>query len=154
MPSNSFRGFMDSLHESNRAMEQWMRGYPDPSQIQRSHSSQSDAWAPEIEVISERSNLIIVVELPGVKPEEIEVALSDDLLTIYGEKREHSSEGERYMRERRAGIFRRSLTLPSEVSENSISTNLEDGVLEITIEDYAGLSEPRRVEVKGSAQKS
>lgn len=147
MPSNPFRGFMDSMHESNRSMEQWMRGYPDPSQIHQRHSSQADAWTPEIEVISDESNLIILIDLPGVRGEDIEIALSDGTLTIYGERHGHKSEGERHLRERRIGVFRRTLTLPSGISENSISTSLEDGVLEVTVEDYASTSEPRRIQV-------
>lgn len=147
MPSNPFRGFMDSVHESNRSMQQWMRGYPDPSQAQRPYSSQENPWTPDIEVLFEESNLLILVDLPGVKAEDIEIALSDGLLTVYGEKRGHQSEGERHMRERYTGVFRRSLTLPSKVSENGIDTNLEDGVLQITIEDYASVSEPRHIQI-------
>jgi hypothetical protein len=59
-----------------------------------------------------------LVDLPGVRAEDIAIALSDGTLTVYGEKTGHKSEGERHMRERRIGVFRRSLTLPSVVSEN------------------------------------
>lgn len=149
MATNPFRGFMDSINESNRAREQWMRGAPNPGEIHQRHTSQASAWTPEVEVIAEESNLLILVDLPGVKPEDVEVALSDGLLTISGNKGERQTGSEHYMRERRVGTFRRSLTLPSEVSESSINTSLEDGVLEITIEDYAGASEPRRIQVRG-----
>lgn len=150
MTINPFRGFMDSMSESTRGMEQWMRGGPDPSQIQQRHTSQASAWVPEAEVIAEGDNLLILLDLPGVRPEDVEIALSDGLLTISGRKGERQTGGEHYMRERRVGTFRRSLTLPAEVSESSIDTNLEDGVLEITVQDYAEASEPRRIQVRSS----
>lgn len=154
MPNNPFRGFMDSVHESNRARQQWLMGSPDPSQVQQPYSVQADAWTPELEVILEDSNLLILVDLPGVTAEDIEIALSDGTLTIYGERRGHRSGGERHLHERRTGIFRRSLTLPSKVSENGISSNLEDGVLEITVEDYASVSEPRRIQVNSNQRRT
>lgn len=150
MATNPFRGFMDTMNESTRGMEQWIRGGPDPSQIHQRHASQATAWTPEVEVIAEESNLLILLDLPGVGPEDLEIALSDGLLTISGNKSERRTGGEHYMRERRVGTFRRSLTLPSVVSESSINTSLEDGVLEITVEDYAGASEPRRIQVRAS----
>ena len=150
MATNPFRGFMDAMSESTRGMEQWMRGGPDPSQIHQRHPSQASAWVPEVEVIAEGNNLLILLDLPGVGPEDIEIDLSDGLLTISGQKGERQTGGEHYLRERRVGTFRRSLTLPAAVSESAIDTNLENGVLEITVRDYAGASEPRRIQVRGS----
>lgn len=148
MATNPFRGFMDTMSESTRGMEQWMRGGPDPSQIHQRHTSQATAWMPEIEVIAEGDTLLILLDLPGVRPEDVEIALSDGLLTISGQKGERQTGGEHYMRERRVGTFRRTLTLPSEVSESTVDTNLEDGVLEITVRDYPGASEPRHIQVR------
>lgn len=148
--NNPFRGFMDTVSETTRMRENWLQGRPSPGEIQQRGSSQQDAWTPLVEVIAEESNLVILVDLPGVRPDDIELAFSGGLLTISGQRRERQTSGERYSQERPLGIFRRSLTFPTGVSEGNITTNLEDGVLEITVEDYAQLSEPRRVEVRGS----
>ncbi|MDN5697522.1 MAG: Hsp20/alpha crystallin family protein [Rubrobacter sp.] len=121
---------------------------PDPSQIHQRHTSRATAWTPEVEVIAEEDNLLILMDLPGVRPEDVEIALSGGLLTISGQKGERQTGGEHYVRERRVGTFRGSLTLPSEGSESTVDTNLEDGVLEITVENYAGASEPRRLQVR------
>lgn len=150
MTGNPFRGFMDTMSETNRMQQNWLQGGPSPREVQQQGSSQQDAWTPLVEVIAEESNLVILVDLPGVRPDDIELAFSGGLLTISGQRTERQRSGERYSQERPLGTFRRSLTFPTGVSEGNIETNLEDGVLEITVEDYASLSEPRRVQVHGS----
>lgn len=146
--NNPFRGFIDTMSETNRMRQEWMREGPSPGEIQQRGSSQKDAWTPLVEVIAEESNLVILVDLPGVRPEDIELAFSGGLLTISGQRTERQRNGERYSHERPLGVFRRGLTFPSGVSEGNIKTHLEDGVLEITVEDYARLSEPRRIQVQ------
>lgn len=148
---NPFRGFMDTISEANRMREDWMRG-SDLGQSSWQGSYQESAWTPKVDVLAEENDLVILVDLPGARPEEVQLALSDGLLTISGEIAGREGSRGHYTRERRFGAFRRSLNLPAAVSESKIETNLEDGVLEITIEDYASLSEPRRVEVRGASK--
>lgn len=151
--ANPFRGFMDTMSEANRMRGDWMRG-PNPGELHKPGSSQEDAWTPEVDVLAEEGNLVVLIDLPGVRPEDVELALSDGLLTISGQRAGRETGGEHYARERRSGAFRRSLTFPTGVSESKIDTNLEDGVLEITVENYAGVSEPRRIEVRGSEKET
>ncbi|MBA2442410.1 MAG: Hsp20/alpha crystallin family protein [Rubrobacter sp.] len=153
MATNPFRGFMDTMSETNRMRQSWMR-YPAPGDVHLQGQSQESAWTPEVDVLAEEDNLVVLVDLPGVRPEDVELALSDGLLTISGQRAGRQTGGEHYTPERRSGTFRRSLTFPTGVSESNIDTSLVDGVLEITVEDYAGLSEPRRVEVRGSKERT
>jgi len=74
-------------------------------------------------------------ELPGLKPEEVNVELSAGCLWISGNKQEESEEkGKTYHRvERRHGEFRRMVQLPTAVEENNVKARFEHGVLTVTI---------------------
>ena len=71
--------------------------------------------------------------------------------TISGERKaEEQREGSGYyVRERRYGSFRRSMTLPERVDESKIRARFEDGVLEVRVEGAAALREPRRIQIEG-----
>lgn len=106
------------------------------------------AWAPALDV-SERSDAYLVaVELPGVQPDDLEVAFEDGLLTVQGERHfAHDSSEQRLHRvERRYGAFRRSVTLPNHVVADAIEATTTDGVLQIVV-PKAEDTKPRRIKV-------
>lgn len=108
----------------------------------------SPAWAPTLDV-SERSDAYLVaVELPGVQPDDLEVAFEDGLLTVQGERRfTHDTSEQRLHRvERRYGAFRRSVTLPNHVVADAIEATTTDGVLQIVV-PKAEDTKPRRIKV-------
>jgi HSP20 family protein len=108
----------------------------------------SPAWAPTLDV-SERSDAYLVaVELPGVQPDDLEVAFEDGLLTVQGERHfAHDSSEQRLHRvERRYGAFRRSVTLPNHVVADAIEATTTDGVLQIVV-PKAEDTKPRRIKV-------
>jgi HSP20 family protein len=87
--------------------------------------------------LSETANTVAVrMDLPGYKPGDIDVQLSQNVLTVSGEREEEKKEeGEKFHRiERRAGSFSRSVTLPSAVDEDKVDANYRDGVLVITMQ--------------------
>jgi len=110
-----------------------------------------EQWVPAMEV-SETSDVYIVrVELPGVKTEDIEVTLQDDILTIKG-KRERSEEHKDetvHLVERAYGEFVRSLRIPTDVKVDAVEASYKDGVLEIRL-PKSEESKPRRIEVKAA----
>jgi HSP20 family protein len=76
--------------------------------------------------------------------------LHNGVLTISGERRaeeRHESSGY-YVRERRYGSFRRSMTLPQGVDESSISARFDGGVLEVRVAGAAAVQEPRRIQIE------
>jgi HSP20 family protein len=112
-------------------------------------------WSPAIEVFEKGENVIIKVDLPGMKQEDIDVSVTEDTLTIKGDrKRETGVRAEDYDRgEISYGSFFRSVTLPSSVDTRSIEAVYEDGILRITLQRAAG-AKPRKVTVqvkKGTA---
>ena len=90
---------------------------------------------PAVDLVDTSDSLQVKVELPGVKKDEVEISLKDDLLTIKGEKKEEKEEKDenRYYVERSYGAFSRTLTLPTQVKFDEIKAVFENGVLEITI---------------------
>jgi HSP20 family protein len=80
----------------------------------------------------------VVLELPGLKKEEIEISLHDDTLTISGErKREESSEQE-FLTERFCGKFQRSLTLPTAVDAEKVKASYKDVLLQVVLPKAGG----------------
>jgi HSP20 family protein len=92
-------------------------------------------WSPQIEVFEREGNLVVNADLPGVKREDVEVNVDDDVLTIRGERRQEHRETDRgYLRtERNYGSFFRQIPLPSGVDPNRVEASFDDGVLQVVV---------------------
>jgi HSP20 family protein len=92
-------------------------------------------WSPALDLYESGDHFVVVVELPGMRKEDIEISWHDGALTISGErKREKSSNGETAQRtERYVGTFRRSIALPSRVDPSKVSATYQDGILKVTL---------------------
>ena len=96
-----------------------------------------------VDVYETEQNVVLKAAVPGVKPEDLDVSITGDVLTIKGEFKEEREQEQRrnYIRqERRYGSFCRQLTLPTAVDANKVSANFENGVLTLEM--------PKREEVK------
>ena len=93
--------------------------------------------------------VVLKAELAGMKPDDIQIEVDDNVLTIKGERKfEEKVDEERYYRvERRFGTFQRSLALPQGVKADEIEATYEDGILEVTV-PKAEEEKPKRIEVK------
>jgi len=93
------------------------------------------AWVPVVDIFEEPDHLRIVAEIPGVKPENVKIAVDDDVLTIQGTKEQVAEEkAEKVHRyERTYGAFERSFTLPGTVNAEAIKANYEHGLLTLTL---------------------
>lgn len=106
--------------------------------------------APEADVVEGESEIRVMVELPGMKPEDIELDLENNVLTISGEKREERQE-ERdtwHLSERRYGKFSRSFVLPRDLEQEKIQASFQEGVLSVTI-PKSEKARRRRIEIRG-----
>jgi HSP20 family protein len=94
-----------------------------------------EEFAPSIDIMTEGDNIVVKAELPGIKKEDIVVDLTDDTITIYGEKQKEEKVAKKdyHSIERSYGSFKRTLSLPSEVEAERASAKFKDGVLEIRI---------------------
>jgi HSP20 family protein len=103
--------------------------------LDQAFAGSGESWNPRIDVVKKEGELVLKADLPGVKPDEINVEVEDGVLTVSGEHEEKTEEKkERYLRrERRYGSFSRSMALPEGVEADDIEANTVDGVLELRI---------------------
>ena len=109
---------------------------------------------PAIDLTEDDKAYTITAEVPGLEPKDIEVALSGDMLTLKGEKREEAEEKEKgvYISERAYGSFQRSFELPDGVDRDKISAAVSKGVLTITLPKTAEAQKSQqKIEVKAAA---
>lgn len=104
-------------------------------------------WSPALDLYQTNDNVVAVLELAGMRKEDIEISLHDGMLTISGERKRSSSNGEKAERtERYVGSFRRSISLPVQVDANKVSATYRDGILTVTL-PKAEEAKPKRIEV-------
>jgi len=106
-------------------------------------------WVPAVDIREEGQRYVIHADVPGVKPEDIEVHMEDGVLTIKGQRySESKDEREGYKRvERVRGSFFRRFSLPDTADAEAISAKSKDGVLEIIIPKQAKVM-PKRIKVE------
>ncbi|HAA05652.1 MAG TPA: heat-shock protein Hsp20 [Syntrophobacteraceae bacterium] len=106
---------------------------------------------PPMNVSEDADNLYVRAELPGVNPEEIDISVEGDNLTLRGERRlPESQPGVNYhRREREAGRFRRVISLNTKINADAVDAHFKNGVLEITLPKAEELK-PRQITVKTS----
>ena len=94
-------------------------------------------------------NLVVKASLPGFKPEEVEISITGDTLTIRGEHKEEMEvkEEDYFCRERRYGSFSRTVTLPVSIKSDRAEATFENGVLTLTL-PKAEEAKPKQIKVK------
>jgi HSP20 family protein len=104
-------------------------------------------WLPSLDVAETKNELVVKAEVPGMDPKNIDISLSDGVLTIKGEKKEEKEEKEAdyHLVERSYGSFTRLVQLPKGVESDKISASYKDGVLKITLPKS---EEARKKEIK------
>ena len=84
-------------------------------------------WSPALDLYQNNDNVVARVELPGMRKEDIEISLHDGMLTISGERKSETAEGDKAERsERYVGKFRRSIALPTQVDAGKVTANYRD----------------------------
>ena len=136
------QGFATLQEQMNRLLtENLARG---------SDEMECGGWLPAVDLREEDHQYVIDVELPGIKKEDIEVHMENNLLTIRGERhfREEAKREGYHRVERAYGKFARSFSLPTRVNPEGISASYKDGILEVLV-PKAEESKPKRIDIKG-----
>lgn len=116
-----------------------------------SGGAEAGAISPRVDVVENDDAVEVTTDLPGIKPEEVEVELRDNCLVISAEHREEREEktDQKFHRvERRRGSYSRSVWLPSPVDESQVEARLENGVLKVTL-PKTNEAQKRRIKVSG-----
>ena len=119
--------FLTLHREMNRLFDDVFRGFDAPSAFGRG----TMAW-PRVEVTETDKAVTVTAELPGLEEKDVEVLISDGLLTIKGEKRAESQDQDRRFSERFYGQFARQFPV-GEVEEDKVEASFNNGVLTVTL---------------------
>ena len=136
----SLRDAMNQLFEESRV---WPRSF-------LNGMGMGDGLA--VDVYETKENVVLKASIPGAKPEDIDISVMGDVLTIKGEfKTEEETEEANFVRrERRTGSFTRSLTLPASVDADNATAEFENGVLKLTLPKRPE-ARARTIEIKAGA---
>ena len=120
-------GVSDIQGEVNRLFDNFF-GRPASSAAGRT-------WAPPVDLYETKDDLVLTMELPGVRDKDVTVSITGDLLTVKGERRlEHDAKEQQFLHvERVAGKFERLVQLPIPVQGDKVKATYRDGVLEIKL---------------------
>ena len=107
-------------------------------------------WRPAVDIKEEADRFVIMADLPGVDPGDIEITMENGVLSIKGERKsEIRDEKEGYKRvERVSGTFYRRFSLPDSADAERIAAKGKDGVLEVSLPKHEKV-QPRRIAVNG-----
>jgi len=109
-----------------------------------------NGWSPALDLYQTNDDIVAVVELPGMRKEDIELSLHDGMLTIKGERVEEGSGDDKTARtERFVGKFCRSISLPTRVDANQVNASYKDGILTVTL-PKAEEAKPKQIQVNVS----
>jgi HSP20 family protein len=112
------------------------------------------AWAPALDIAERKDAYLVSVELPGVNPDDIDVTLENNLLSIQGERRrrQDSADEQVHRVERAYGTFRRAVSLPTTVQADAIQASYEHGVLQLLV-PKAEEAKPRKIAIAAGEQR-
>jgi HSP20 family protein len=124
------RGLLDLQDRINTMFGELFRGSP----VMPWGEEQLE-WLPALNISETDEEVRVTAELPGVDPGNVDISLTEDMLTIRGEKKEEQEEKRRdYHRiERCYGSFSRTVSLPSAVDADTVEATFKDGVLTIAM---------------------
>jgi HSP20 family protein len=116
-------------------------------------ASQETAAVLPLDVSETENDFVVKASLPGIKPEDVQITVQGDRLTIRAEsKTEEERKGERWhLRERRSNSFQRTVNLGTPVNADQSESHYEHGVLTLTL-PKAEEAKPRQIRVRGAAQ--
>lgn len=111
------------------------------------------AWAPTIEISERENEMVVCAELPGLKPEDVKVEVTDDALVIEGERKQEHEEkqGGRWHSERRYGQFHRTIPLPEGAKSEQARADFKNGELQVTVPVERPNSKRRQIPIGGAS---
>ena len=143
-PWNLLDRFQEQLNQLGYPNRDIANSDHDQSHVVTSH------WRPAVDIKEEADRFVIMADLPGVDPGDIEITMENGVLSIKGERKsEIRDEKEGYKRvERVSGTFYRRFSLPDSADAERIKAKGRDGVLEVSLPKHEKV-QPRRIAVNG-----
>jgi HSP20 family protein len=128
-PWRPFRDLERMRREMDRVWDSFFREKPVVE------AGEVGEWFPSLDITETKNDIVVKAEIPGMDPKDIDISLTNDILTIKGEKKQEKEEKEEnyHLIERSYGKFIRLVRLPGEVKSDKISASYKNGVLNITL---------------------
>ncbi|MGA1862240.1 Hsp20/alpha crystallin family protein [Deferribacter thermophilus] len=125
--ANPFRELLNFQEEINKLFDDFFRA---PKAF-----DEDVVFAPDIDIAETKESFIIKADLPGMTEKDIEVTLTNNVLTIKGERKEEKEEKEKnyYRKERIFGTFVREIQIPKKILQDKVKAKFKNGVLEIEL---------------------
>lgn len=116
---------------------------------------ESGALSLALDVAEKEDDFVVKASVPGISPDDLDISLTNDVLTIRGETKEDSEVNEEtyHLRERRYGSFMRSITLPVPVQSDKVDAAYDNGVLTLTLPKAEELR-PKKIAINVGGQKT
>lgn len=130
--------FFTLHHQINRLFDDFARGFDSPANAERGFG-----W-PSVEIKEDDKRFCVEAELAGMEEKDIEVLLTDNVLTIRGEKRIEKDDAKQQYSERYFGRFERQIPLGTEVEADAVKAKFKNGVLKVEIPKSAEAKERAR----------
>ena len=117
---------------------------------QYNHEEMTSGWTPSVDIYETKGEIVLEAELPGMKREDFEVSIENNVVTLKGERHfEKNEEGDNYHRVERAyGAFTRSFSLPQSISAENTIADFKNGILRVSLPKKEELK-ARKIEVLG-----
>jgi HSP20 family protein len=114
----------------------------------KSSDTATSQWTPRVDIREEDQRFVILADIPGIDPKDIEINMDKGMLTIKGERKSETNEGNGKLSriERLHGVFQRSFALPDSADADGITATGKHGVLEIAIPKKPETT-PRRITI-------
>ena len=138
--------FLALRREMDRILDEFRSGFG-----LETGEAEAGAWMPRIDVTEDEKEVRVQAELPGMEEKDIEISLSQDVLTIKGQKSEEKEEkGKNFFRKERSyGSFHRDIELPCVVESDKVDATFKQGVLNITLpKSKEAQAEVHKIQVK------
>src|SRR4029078_8552456 len=93
------------------------------------------AWSPNVDIYENKDQIVLEAELPGMKPDDVDISIENNVLTLHGERKfEKKDDNDNFHRvERSYGSFTRSFTLPPTVASENVDAVFDNGILRLTL---------------------
>lgn len=105
------------------------------------------SFEPAIELRSNDQAFLLLCDLPGLKPDDVEVRIVDHVLTISGARKFEAAPQEQVVLGRAYGAFEKSIRLPNDVDEDALTADMADGVLTVRLPKHEK-AKPRRIAIR------
>lgn len=135
----AMRRAVDRLIENSMGGEDW---------------NQASEWGLPLDVVEEEDAYLVKASVPGIKPDQLEITYNKGMLTIKGEVKDEgeTTSGQYHLRERKFGVFSRTISLPNAVNYDNIQAKYEDGVLTLKMPKSEEVK-PKRIPIRVGEEK-